>query len=198
MNPRKMDLTPFFSGALLAAVLLAGAAGAAAPEAPGDSLYQLELALTDQAGKATGLERYRGQPVVVSMFYASCPHVCPMLISTIQRYERELPEAQRGRLRVLMVSIDPERDTPAKLAEVAARHHVDGKRWTLARADAPAVRKLAAALNIQYRQLPDGEFNHATVITLLDPAGRPLRQTSSMLRPDAEFSAALKAATAAR
>jgi protein SCO1 len=198
MNRRKMDPTPFFSGGLLAAVLLAGVAGAAAAEAPGDSLYQLDLALTDQAGKATVLQRYRGQPVLVSMFYASCPHVCPMLISTIQRYERELPEAQRGRLRVLMVSIDPERDTPAKLAEVAGRHRVDGKRWTLARADAADVRKLAAALNIQYRKLPDGEFNHATVITLLDPAGRPLGQTSSMLRPDAEFAAALKAATAAR
>jgi protein SCO1 len=186
--------------ALVLALLLGlGSARAAAPAPlPGDSLYQLRIALTDQAGAATTLDRYRGQPVVVSMFYGSCPHVCPLLIATIQRYERELPEVQRGRLRVLMVSLDPARDTPAHLTEVARRHRVDLQRWTLARTDAGAVRKLAAALNIQYRQLPDGEFNHSTVITVLDGDGRPLRQTSAMLRPDAEFAAALQAATAGR
>lgn len=169
---------------------------ALAASPPGDSVYQLRIALTDQSGAAAGLDRYRGQPVLISMFYGSCPHVCPMLIATMQRYERELPEVQRGRLRVLMVSLDPARDTPAKLTEVAQRHRLDLGRWTLARTDALSVRKLAAVLNIQYRQLPDGEFSHATVITLLDPDGRMLRQTSSMLRPDPEFAGALKAATA--
>jgi len=172
--------------------------GAAFAATPGDSVYQLQAQLEDQAGAKVGLDCYRGQPVVISMFYGSCPHVCPMLISTIQRYERELPEAQRGQLRVLMVSIDPKRDNPAHLAEVAARHRVDASRWTLARTDAASVRKLAAVLNIQYRELPDGEFNHSTVITVLDREGRPVRATSSMLRPDAEFSAALKAATTGR
>ena len=180
----------------MAAILLFACVIGGVPAAtPGDSLYQLRLTLTDQAGAATTLDRYRGQPVLISMFYGSCPHVCPMLIATMQRYERELPEAQRGRLRVLMVSLDPARDTPAKLTEVAERHRVDLGRWSLARTDAVSVRKLAAALNIQYRQLPDGEFSHATVITLLDGDGRPLRATASMLRPDADFSAALKKAT---
>lgn len=165
---------------------------------PGDSVYQLQAKLEDQSGVATTLDRYRGQPVLISMFYGSCPHVCPMLISAIQRYERELPEPQRARLRVLMVSIDPGRDTPGHLGEVAERHRIDLQRWTLARTDPVSVRKLAAVLNIQYRQLPDGEFNHSTVITVLDAAGRPLRATSSMLRPDPEFAAALKAAAAAR
>jgi protein SCO1/2 len=182
----KMNLTPL--------VLLLGA-GIGLAATPGDSVYQLQAPLEDQAGATTTLDRYRGAPVIVSMFYGSCPHVCPMLISTIQRYERELPEAQRSRLRVLMVSIDPQRDTPAHLTEVAGRHRVDLQRWTLARTDAASVRKLAAVLNVQYRALPDGEFNHSTVITLLDAEGRPLRATSSMLRPDADFGAALRAAT---
>lgn len=184
----------------VAAALLgafAATAQAAAPT-PGDSVYQLQLALTDQSGAATTLELYRGGPVLVSMFYGSCPHVCPMLIATIQRMENQLPDADRGRLRVLLVSLDPERDTPAKLTEVAQRHHADLARWTFARTDEGSVRKLAAVLNIQYRKLPDGEFNHSTVITLLDGDGRIRRQTSSLLRPDAEFGAALQAATRRR
>lgn len=178
----------------MAAILFLFAAVATAA-VPGDSLYQLSLPLTDQSGKAVSLDLYAGGPVLVTMFYGSCPHVCPMLIATAQRYERELPEAGRKRLRVLMVSLDPDRDTPAKLTEVAQRHRVDLARWTLARAGADDVRRLAAALGIQYRKLPDGEFSHATVITLLDAQGRIVKQTSGLLRPDAEFSAALEHAT---
>jgi protein SCO1/2 len=178
----------------IALALMFGACVAAAAT-PGDSLYQLQVPLTTQAGVPAKLDLHAGHPVLVTMFYGSCPHVCPMLISTIQRYELELPEASRGRLRVLLVSLDPARDTPAKLDEVAQRHRVDLARWTFARAEAPDVRRLAAALNIQYRQLPDGEFSHSTVITLLDAQGRLQKQTSAMLRLDPEFSGALKSAT---
>ena len=180
---------------MLALLCAAGVAPAAAPVIPEDSLYQLAMPLADQAGRPATLDLARGHPVMVTMFYGSCPHVCPMLISTLQRLERELPDASRARLRVLMVSLDPQRDTPAKLSEVAARHGVDLARWTLARAEPQDVRRLAAALNIQYRQLPDGEFNHSTVITLLDAQGRIQKQTSSLLRLDPEFTAALHAAT---
>lgn len=175
--------------------LAAGVVLAQPAAIPDDSVYRLRVALTDQSGHAAALDRYQGQPVMVSMFYASCPHVCPMLIATAQRLERELPEAQRGRLRVLMVSLDPRRDTPEKLRELAQRHNVDLSRWTFARAEAADVRRLAAVLNIQYRELPDGEFSHATVITLLRPDGRIEAQTSSLMRPDADFKRALEAAT---
>ncbi len=178
---------PLSLAAVLVAAALALVAPAPAAELPGDSIYRLPVALTDQAGKPATLERYRGQPVVISMFYASCPHVCPMLISTVQRMERELAPDRRGRLRVLMVSLDPDRDSPAVLAELAARHHADLARWTFAQTGAGSVRKLAALLDIQYRQLPDGEFNHATVVTLLDADGRIVAHTGSMLRPDPEF-----------
>ena len=178
----------------MAAILFLVACVATA-SVPGDSLYQLAMPLADQSGKAVKLDLYAGQPVLVTMFYGSCPHVCPMLIATAQRYERELPEASRKRLRVLLVSLDPERDTPAKLAELAQRHRVDTARWTFARAEADDVRRLAAALGIQYRKLPDGEFSHSTVITLLDPQGRVVKQTSSLLRLESDFGKALEAAT---
>lgn len=180
---------------LLAAMLLSASAMAPAQELPPESIYRLSMGLTDQSGRVTGLDRYRGQPVLVSMFYGSCPHVCPLLISTVQRMERELPAAQRPRLRVLMVSLDPDRDTPEKLAELAARHRADLSRWTFARAGEPDVRKLAALLNIQYRKLPDGEFNHATVVTLLDAEGRVQASTTSMLRLDPEFTGRLREMT---
>jgi protein SCO1/2 len=181
--------------ALRMTVLLLGAASfAASAELPGDSIYQLEAGLTTQDGKSVNLDRYRGQPTMVSMFYATCPHVCPTLIHSIQRLENQLEPEQRKRLRVLLISVDPERDTPAALTELAKRHRADLSRWTFAQPREEAVRQIAAVLGIQYRKLPDGEFNHSTIITLLDPQGRAIAKTSLIGRLDEEFLKRLRSA----
>ena len=62
----------------------------------------------------------------------------------------------------------------------AEKRKLDTTRWTLARSEAPAIRKLAAALGIQYRELPDGEFSHASVLVLLDREGRIAARTETM------------------
>lgn len=170
---------------------------AVAADDPDASLYQLQVVLRGPGHEAgTDFAVFRGQPVLVSMFYGSCPHVCPMLISTIQMLERQLPAEQRANLRVLMLSLDPARDSIEKLAELAAQHNVDSDHWLLARASKHDVRKLAAVLDIKYKQLPDGNFNHTTVIKLLDPRGVPLAQTSRLGVVDQEFLQALQTATA--
>jgi protein SCO1 len=167
-----------------------------AAELPGDSIYQLQAPLTTQDAKPVGLDVHRGQPVLVSMFYASCPHVCPTLIHSIGRMEAQLTEAQRKRLRVLLISVDPERDTPAALAELAKKHGADLSRWTFARTPESSVRQVAAVLGIQYRKLPDGEFNHSSVITLLDADGRAVTRTSMIGRLDEDFVKQLRSASA--
>lgn len=190
-----MDGRKVIQMGVLGTALAFGLAAGAAPTVPGDSVYQLKVALTDQSGAPTTLDRYAGQPTVVSMFYASCPHICPMLVASVRRLEQELPPEQRSRMRVLFVSFDPT-DTPAKLREVLAKQDIDSKGWTLARASADDVRLVAAALDIRYKQLPDGSFSHATVLTLLDPQGRPIRRTERFTDPEPEFRAALREATA--
>lgn len=171
-------------------------ADAAADTLPGDSIYQLKAALTAQDGKAAGLDMYRGHPIVISMFYGSCPYVCPTLINSIQRMENKLDPDSRKRVRVLLVSLDPERDTPAALAAIATKHGADTSRWTFAQTPDASVRQLAAVLGIQYRKLPDGSFNHSTVITLLDPEGRIVAKTSLIGRLDEDFLTRLRGATA--
>jgi protein SCO1/2 len=128
---------------LAATLAFVGAAQAADP--PG-SIYQLDAALTNQAGQPIGLDVYRGHPVLVTMFYASCPAACPLLIDTMRAIERSIDPKTLSGLRVLMVSVDPERDTPAALAELAKTRRIDLARWTLATADAATVRKIAALL----------------------------------------------------
>jgi protein SCO1/2 len=147
------------------------ASWAAAATLPGDSVYQLRAELVDQDGSAFELSSLRGNPVLASMFYTSCEMVCPMIFETIQRTVKALPAADQRAMKMLMVSIDPARDSVAVLKKTANAHACDA-RWTLARRDDATVRKLAAVLGIQYRQLPSGEFNHSSTIELLDREGR--------------------------
>jgi protein SCO1 len=167
----------------LVLIAVASFAHGAAPYPP-QSIYQLQAALTNQSGTQHGLDLYAGQPVLVTMFYGSCPAACPLLIDTLRAVERAAPPAQRERLRVLMISIDPQRDTPQALQELARVRHIDLARWTLARTDAATVRRIAAVLNVQYRQLPNGDFNHASVITLLSPKGEILVQSTVLAKAD--------------
>jgi protein SCO1 len=144
------------------------------------SMYQLELELTDQDGASIRLDTFRGKPVLIGMFYADCPYVCPLTIHTLQKTEAGLDPAARAQLRVLLISLDPQRDTPAKLAEVSRRHKLDTTRWKLARTDEAGVRKLAAVLGLRFKQLPDGEFNHSTVINLLDHEGVQITSSGNL------------------
>ena len=127
------------------------------------------------------------------MFYADCPFMCPLLIDTIRKTERELDAAARGRLKVLLVSFDAERDTPPVLKALAEKRAVETPRWTLARAESADVRRIAALLDIPFRQLADGNFSHGGVMILLDADGRVVARSESMGKLDPAFVAALQA-----
>ncbi len=163
---------------------------------PGDSIYQLDVLLTDQDGREQHLPALRGQVRIVSMFYASCPYVCPLTISTLQRIEKGLTPPQRANLSVVLFTLDPERDTSEVLKTLAREHNLDETRWRLEHTDSLAVRKLAGVLGIQYRQLENRDFNHSSVLILLDADGRVLARSTQMGDPDPEFiTAVLKALT---
>lgn len=149
-------------------------------EYPPQSIYRLDAALTNQSGVAHGLNVYEGHPVLVTMFYGSCPAACPLLMDNLRAIERAAPGAERQRLRVLLISIDPEHDSAQSLQELAKARRIDLSRWTLARTDAATVRRIAAVLNVQYRELPDGSFNHSSVITRLSPQGEIVKVESGI------------------
>lgn len=161
------------------------------PAVPGDSVYLLEAGLQDQDGRAFTLAGLQGGPVLASMFYTSCDMVCPMIFETLHATLRALPAADRAQTRVLMVSLDPGRDTPAVLKATAQARGCDD-RWVLARGDEATTRKVAAVLGIQYRRLANGEFNHSSTIDLLDRSGRIVARSGKLGPADPALVAALR------
>jgi protein SCO1/2 len=193
-------LLRWITAATFAVLLVGGAllARAHAGELPGDSTYHLALPLVDQDGKAFAYADGRGRVRIVSMFYTSCKYVCPLIIDTLLKTERELAPEQKAAIDVLLVSLDPDNDTPDALKRVADKRHLDTARWRLARADKAGVRRLAAVLGIQYKQIENKEFSHSSALVLLDADGRLVARSDTLGAADAEFVAAVKGAIAPR
>jgi protein SCO1/2 len=147
------------------------------------SIYPLDSALRDFDDAPIGVDVFRGHPVIISMFYGSCPAACPLLVTHIKQIEAGLPPAVRADVRVLLVSFDAERDTPAALRELAEAQRVDMTRWRFATASDDTVRPIANALGVHYRRGIDGAFSHNSVITVLDRDGRIVARTEDP-RPD--------------
>jgi protein SCO1 len=88
----------------------------AALELPRNSVYQLDVAVTDQDGHTTRWRDSAGSstgPRMVSMFYTHCDYVCPMMFEAIRNIELQLPPAQRQRLQIGLITMDPARDDVA-------------------------------------------------------------------------------------
>lgn len=168
------------------------AQNATAKALPGDSVYQLAAMMTDQNGHQFKLAERRGRPMLVSMFYNSCEFVCPMLIDTIRTTQQSLTPEERDRLSMMLMTFDPTRDTVKVLKSISEKRDLDAAQWTLALTGAANVRKIAAALDIQYRLLGNGEYNHTTVLVLLDGEGRIVGRTQKIGAVDPAFLALIR------
>jgi protein SCO1 len=158
----------------------------------GDSLYQLPVELTAANGANLQLSSLRGKPLIVTMFYSRGTSVCPMLTHELQQLMSRLSTLERARVQILMVTFDSARDSPATLTAFKSEHQIAGDDWLVAKASARDVRSLAAALGIQYRELPDDSFNHSAVVSVTDRGGTVRARTSDLNDSDGTFIAAVR------
>ena len=81
--------------------------------------------LTTQTGEQASLHDYRGKVVLLYFGYTYCPDVCPITLDVLDKAIEALPERQQDDVQVIMVSVDPERDTPEVLAKYLAYFNPD-------------------------------------------------------------------------
>jgi protein SCO1/2 len=137
---------------------------------PGDSLYHLDAAWQDQEGRDVVLADLAGQPVIITMIFTHCAYACPRIVADVQAVRAALPQDVRDQVRVVLVSFDTVRDTPARLQAWAEEQRLD-RAWTLLHGDADAVRELSVLLDIPYVPQVDGSFGHGNRIVLLNAKG---------------------------
>lgn len=157
----------------------AAAAPAAAAVLADDSLYQLNATFTDDTGATRTLAAFAGEPVVLTMFFASCGYACPMLTNDMATVREALPPAVRERVHFVMVSFDTDRDTVPALQAYRERMHLTGD-WTLLRGATGDVRTLAMLLGVQFRRESSGDYAHSNLITVLDARGAIAHQRKGL------------------
>jgi protein SCO1 len=175
----------------------AGEAAAVAPSEDRFSVYALEEERwLDRRGDERALGSLAGRVQVVAMVYTHCHHTCPLIVADMKRLEAELGAAGTDAGFVL-VSLDPERDTPEQLHRFAEGLRLDPERWTLLTGTEGGTRALAALLNVRYRAEAEREIAHTNQLTVLDAEGRIVHQRPSLDEDLAATLAAVRAAAAA-
>src|SRR5262245_8806041 len=89
------------------------------------SLFQLDSRWTTDDGKGFRLADLRGNVAILATVFTRCTSTCPTLVKEMQLLDRTLPRAGWPALRYVLVSVDPEYDTPAVLARYRAAMGLD-------------------------------------------------------------------------
>ena len=74
-----------------------------------------DVSLTNQDGEAVSMEQLEGRWNLLFFGYTFCPDICPATLAELRQLQRSLPEEVNQRLQPILVSVDPERDTPEQL-----------------------------------------------------------------------------------
>ena len=168
----------------------------AGSEPSGLSLYQLEGQWTAASGESVELATLRGSPVLLLLFYGTCDYACPLLVHDLQKVDTLLDPATRDRVRFALVTFDPERDTPERLAAYGREHGLDPPHWLLLHGSPDQVRELAASVGVRYRPTGTGQFSHTMRIVLLDREGAAVEHWDGLERPLEPIAAAASALAA--
>jgi len=132
-----------------------------------------ELALTGHDGKPRTLADFRGKVVVVFFGYTQCPDVCPTTLSEMAEVMKALG-ARSDKVQVLFVSVDPERDTQALLAQYVPAFDA---RFLGLYGDAEATTKAAREFKVFFQKVPGKTpssytVDHTAGSYVFDPQGR--------------------------
>jgi protein SCO1 len=136
-----------------------------------NSLYHLESEWMNQSGEDVRLSDFRGKKVVMTMFFASCTYACPILVEDMRRMNKEIPVEKQDDYKLVLISIDHERDTPARLKEFADRQGLDKNKWTLLTGSEESILELAALIGFKYKKESDGQYSHSNIINILNEKG---------------------------
>lgn len=177
---------------VLAALLLVAATVQAAPALKSGSFSPArvapEIALTAADGSDFRLSALRGKVVVLEFGFTHCPAVCPASLAMLAQARQKLG-ANADRLQVVFVSVDPERDTPARLASYLAQFDKSFIGLTGTPAQMAAIRK-DYGITATKMAAPNGQagyqVGHSSYLYFVDKKGM-LRALAPFGRPADEI-----------
>ena len=180
---------------LLPALFLA----ACQPAAPGPSAEGVDLrgaplggdfTLIDKTGKDVRWSDFAGRYRIVYFGYTWCPDVCPTDVQRMAQgmklFAREHPDLAK-KVQPIFITVDPERDTPAKVGEFAAAFSPDLLGLTGSNAQVELAKKAFKVYSSKGAAQPNGGYlvDHSNITYLFDPDGKALGTLPTDKGPDA-------------
>ncbi len=144
------------------------------------SVYNLPSNWTDQHANQMQLQDLRGNIVVVAMIYTSCQAACPRLVADMRHIEKTVNSKAKSKIKYLLVSIDPQVDTPERLKKFSIENEMDGEQWLFLRSNEEDTREFAATLAVNYKKISPVDFSHSNIISLFNEDGELIYQQEGL------------------
>ena len=173
---RRVVLFASFLAAALAIVRIVDKSAASRPAGPRLEVYgeAPDFAFRDQTNAPYGKAQMLGHVSIANFIFTRCPTVCPVFTMKMQRVAEETGDG----IELISFSVDPDYDTPERLAEYATKRHIDGSRWHFLTGDSKDMRDTvegALKISMEVKGLdPDGvpDIVHGEHFVLFDHMGR--------------------------
>jgi protein SCO1/2 len=137
-------------------------------------------AFLDGNGQRITLGALRGKPVVISLIYTSCYHICPTVTTNLAKVVTVARDALgEDSFSVLTIGFDTANDTPDRMRVFARQRGIELRDWHFVSTDAATLEQLAREIGFGYFRTPKG-FDHLIQATVLDAEGTVYRQIYGM------------------
>lgn len=135
------------------------------------SIYNLPEKWTTQNGNEIELKQLRGKVLVMVMIYTSCKAACPRLVADMRNIEKKIPKEFQDKVQYILVSIDPETDTPERLKSFAIENQMNNDQWMFLRSNVEQTREFSAVLAVNYKKISPIDFSHSNIISVFNAEG---------------------------
>ncbi len=149
-------------------------------EISGLSIYNLPSKWMTQHNQEIELKELKGDVVVMVMIYTSCQAACPRLVADMRGIEAQIPDTQKDKVKLVLVSIDPETDTPERLKEFSIENAMESDQWVFLTGSESDTREFAAVLAVNYKQISPMDFSHSNIISVFDQQGELAHQKEGL------------------
>ena len=158
-----------------------------APAFADRSMYQAPLTFRTDGGETVTLDHWKGRKVVLTMIFTSCQATCPLTMGKLVEIQKQF-DREKITAHFVIVSFDPLRDTPEKMAKYRADTGHMNSNWTFLVGSEDDTRTLAMLMGIKYSRNPiTGDIMHDNKIVLLNGAGEITKELLGLNASIADF-----------
>lgn len=133
-----------------------------------------DFTLDSATGDKVSLHQFRGKAVFVSFIFTTCSGSCPATTHRMAKVQETVAKNPnlKDKVQFISITLDPERDTPARLREYMHLYDISAPNWCFLTGTKETVNKTLAAWGMWAKPGANGQLDHPSRVFLIDPQGR--------------------------